>query len=61
MLKLACMATFFLEVVIFGRLIANLPCLQRGNLLSFALSFSGGLFLSIAILHIIPDASHDFN
>lgn len=59
-IKLICMGVFFLEVVI-GRVIANLSCFRQDKPLSIALSFSGGLFLSISILHILPDASHNFN
>lgn len=60
-LKIICMVGFFCEVVICGKIISKLSFFENKNTLSLALSFSGGLFLSIALIHILPDATHSFN
>jgi hypothetical protein len=48
------MLAFFMEVVIFGKFISNLKCFSEGQIMSVAMTFSGSLFLSIAMLDIIP-------
>lgn len=53
-IKFVLMIVFFAEVVIFGKFISNLSCFREGNIMSIALTFSGTLFLSIALLDIIP-------
>jgi hypothetical protein len=53
-IKIALMVAFFLEVVIFGRCISNLSCFKEGQIMAIAMTFSGTLFLSIAMLDIIP-------
>ena len=60
-LKITCMIGFFCEVVICGKIISRLSFFENKNILSLALSFSGGLFLSISLIHILPDATHSFN
>jgi hypothetical protein len=55
------MFAFFLEVVIFGRFISNLKCFSEGQIMSVAMTFSGSLFISIAMLDIIPEAIAGFD
>ena len=55
------MIAFFVEVTIFGQCIAALDCIRKGKIMSFALTFSGALFLSIALIDIIPDAIYYFD
>lgn len=55
------MFVFFLEVILFGRFISNLKCFQNGKVMGIAMTFSGMLFLSIAILDIIPEAIANFD
>jgi predicted transporter len=61
LIKIILMATFFLEVIIFGRFISNMNCFKQGNIMSLAMTFSGTLFLSIAMLDIIPEAIASFD
>ena len=60
-IKIALMLAFFSEVVIFGRFISNLKCFSEGQIMSIAMTFSGSLFLSIAMLDIIPEAITGFD
>lgn len=48
------MGTFFLEVTIFGRFISKMNCFKNSSIMETAMTFSGGLFLSIAMIDIIP-------
>ena len=59
--KIICMVCFFLEVLIFGRFVSKFNMFQNKNIMAIALSFSGGLFISISILHILPESTHKFN
>jgi hypothetical protein len=61
LIKIGLMFAFFLEVVIFGRFISNLKCFSEGQIMSVAMTFSGSLFLSIAMLDIIPEAIAGFD
>ena len=60
-IKLALMAAFFFEVLIFGKFISSCSCFREGNLMSYAMTFSGALFMSIAFLDIIPEAISNFD
>lgn len=55
------MVVFFAEVIVFGRFISNLQCFKNGKIMSYAMTFSGMLFLSIALLDIIPEAIANFD
>lgn len=59
--KMVSALMIFLEVLLFGRLISRLKMFQNTKILSTALTFSGSLFLSLSLLHIIPEAAHNFN
>jgi len=50
-----------MEVVIFGKFISRLKCFNEGSIMSIAMTFSGTLFLSIALLDIIPEAIAGFD
>jgi len=60
-LKIALMATFFLEVTIFGSCISTLDCFKNKAVMDVAMTFSGTLFLSIAMIDIIPEAINNFD
>jgi hypothetical protein len=55
------MFVFFSEVMLFGKFISGMRCFKEGSILSIAMTFSGTLFLSIALLDIIPEAIHNFD
>jgi zinc transporter ZupT len=48
------MLVFFLEVTIFGNFVSSLACFSNKNTMDLAMTFSGGLFLSIALIDVIP-------
>lgn len=60
-IKIVLMIVFFTEVLVFGRFISNLKCFRDGKVMSIAMTFSGMLFLSIALLDIIPEAITNFD
>jgi zinc transporter 1/2/3 len=61
MIKLIFMAVVFLIVAIAGALPVKVACCKNSQMfLGLANSFSGGLFLSIALLHILPDVEAEF-
>ena len=55
------MFVFFGEVMVFGKFISALQCFKSGTIMSVAMTFSGMLFLSIALLDIIPEAIANFD
>lgn len=55
-IKVCCAILLFVEVVLAGRLIARLRVFKSSGKLATVLAFSGGLFLSISLLHIMPEA-----
>lgn len=60
-IKVALMITFFLEVTIFGNCISALACFHNKRVMDLAMTFSGTLFLSIAMIDIIPEAIAHFD
>lgn len=60
-IKISLMIAFFAEVVIFGKFISGLKCFGESNMMGLAMTFSGTLFLSIALLDIIPEAITNFD
>lgn len=52
--KIGLMVAFFLEVTIFGNFISDLACFHNKTVMDLAMTFSGTLFLSIALLDITP-------
>lgn len=60
-IKISLMIAFFAEVVIFGKFISGLKCFGESDVMSLAMTFSGTLFLSIALLDIIPEAITNFD
>ena len=60
-IKTILMLVFFTEVMVFGKFISALSCFKTGNVMSTAMTFSGMLFLSIALLDIIPEAIANFD
>lgn len=60
-IKVVLMFVFFAEVLIFGKFISALSCFREGSIMSVAMTFSGMLFLSIALLDIIPEAIANFD
>ena len=60
-IKVALMITFFLEVTIFGNCISGLACFANHRVMDLAMTFSGTLFLSIAMIDVIPEAIANFD
>ena len=61
-LKLAFIPLIFLVALGFGILPAKVKsCGRNPKFMSMANSFSGGLFLAIALVHILPDVVKDWN
>jgi zinc transporter ZupT len=60
-LKLVLMVAFFLEVTIFGNFISGLECFKNKAIMDLAMTFSGTLFLSIALIDVIPEAISSFD
>ena len=61
MIKLVFMAVVFLLAAIAGALPVKVACCKNSQVfLGLANSFSGGLFLAIALLHILPDVSAQY-
>ncbi len=56
------MIIMFLMIVIIGSIpLRSKEFKENGKLLALSAAFSGGLFLSVGILHILPEASENFN
>lgn len=55
------MVVFFSQVLLFGKFISGMKCFKEGSIMSIAMTFSGTLFLSIALLDIIPQAILNFD
>lgn len=60
-LKLVLMVAFFLEVTIFGNFISGLECFKTKRIMDLAMTFAGTLFLSIALIDVVPEAIENFN
>lgn len=59
--KLFCMLAMFVMIQVTG----NIPLKPHGfssnpKLMSLSSAFSGGLFLAVGIIHLMPDAIHQF-
>jgi len=61
LLKIGLMVVFFFEVLIFGKFISNLECFRQTGIMAIAMTFSGSLFLSIALIDIMPEAIDSFD
>ena len=59
--KLVLMVVFFLEVTIFGNFVSSLDCFSNKRVMDLAMTFSGTLFLSIALIDVIPEAIANFD
>jgi len=59
--KIVLMVAFFLEVTIFGNFISKLDCFKNKKIMDLAMTFSGTLFLSIAMIDVIPEAISSFD
>ena len=55
-IKISLMLIFFLEVTIFGNCVSSLSCFTNKRIMDLAMTFSGTLFLSIAMIDVIPEA-----
>lgn len=60
-IKMVLMLAFFLEVTIFGNFVSSLACFSNKNIMDLAMTFSGSLFLSIALIDVIPEAIEHFD
>ena len=59
--KLLFMGGVFIMAFISGILPALIPwCKKRTTVLGIANAFSGGIFLAIAFMHIMPEVSHSY-
>jgi len=52
--KTIVMLIIFFEVIFFGNLVSKLSCFKNTYIMGLSLTFSGSLFLSIALLDILP-------
>ena len=55
-MKVVVVVVIVLQVIVFGNLISQSSCFNNPTCMNTALTFSGSLFLSISICHILPDA-----
>ena len=61
-IKIPVMIIMFLEIMIFGSLPIRLKAFKENKLLlSLAAGFSGGLFLAIGVIHLLPEANEQIN
>ena len=61
LIKILSMIVMFLLVLIVGSLPIRLSTFKSNNmLLSLTRAFSGGLFLAVGIVHLLPEASENF-
>jgi solute carrier family 39 (zinc transporter), member 1/2/3 len=61
-MKCCFIPVIFLVALGFGILPAKVEsCGKNPKFMSLANAFSGGLFLAIALVHILPDAVNDWN
>lgn len=61
-LKIAFIFAIFGIALLFGILPAKIKsCGRNPRFMSMANAFSGGLFLAIALVHILPDVVHDYD
>lgn len=62
LIKITCMVTFFLMIAIVGNLPLRLHAFKSNQLLlSLTSAFAGGLFLSVGLLHLLPEAAASFD
>jgi hypothetical protein len=59
--KIVLMVVFFLEVTVFGNFVSALDCFSNKAVMDLAMTFSGTLFLSIALIDVIPEAIANFD
>lgn len=59
--KIGLMIAFFLEVTIFGNFVSGLACFHNKKIMDLAMTFSGTLFLSIAMIDVVPEAIAHFD
>ena len=60
-IKIPTMVVMFLEVVIFGSIPLRLVAFKENKLvLALSGAFSGGLFLSIGLIHLLPESNENF-
>jgi len=57
--KLISMIVMFLMVYYFGSYPIKTHTLINADLLSYTAAFSGGLFLSVGLIHMLPEADAD--
>lgn len=61
-LKIGFIFVVFGIALLFGILPAKIKsCGRNPRFMSMANAFSGGLFLAIALVHILPDVVHDYD
>ena len=60
-IKLVTMFIMFLMTIICGNIPIRLKSFKENpKLMSLSSAFAGGLFLSVGLLHILPEAQHSF-
>ena len=60
-IKIPVMIVMFFEVVIFGSIPLRLAAFKENKLvLALSGAFSGGLFLSIGLIHLLPESNENF-
>ncbi|CAK66732.1 unnamed protein product (macronuclear) [Paramecium tetraurelia] len=59
--KVGCMITFFMLILIVGSLPIRLKAFKSNKkLLAYMGAFSGGLFLAVGLVHLLPEAAENF-
>ena len=62
LVKILAMIIMFLLILIVGTLPIRAKNFRSNpRLLSYASAFSGGLFLAVGLIHLIPEAQEDFD
>ncbi|KAM3138293.1 hypothetical protein pb186bvf_009569 [Paramecium bursaria] len=59
--KISCMISFFIMIIIFGWIPLKMKVFQSNKqIIAFTSAFSGGLFLSVGLCHLLPEANEKF-
>ena len=61
LIKILCMIVMFILIIVMGSLPLRMRAFKSNKVvLAFAAAFSGGLFLSVGLYHLLPEAVENF-